>query len=179
MYFISSSGIFSFSIAIRYRLDGTGIESRWKENFQHPSRPSLGLKLPTVLLVSFIFLGVNHQGTRLWSPTTIYSRGQRKNWPTPLLPIWTLMIGYRMTFALPPTLHQLSNFRPGLLNTHSVDPVIHGRRSKANSPKLLHHEGDYIHAVFKTQTVMFHSTLPGGHHIKHNSLATVLWDNFV
>jgi hypothetical protein len=29
-------------IATRYELDGTGIESRWGRDFQHPSRTALG-----------------------------------------------------------------------------------------------------------------------------------------
>ena len=29
-------------IATRYKLDSPGIESRWGQHFQHPSRPALG-----------------------------------------------------------------------------------------------------------------------------------------
>ena len=32
----------SVSIATRYGLDGQGIESRWGQDFPHPSRPALG-----------------------------------------------------------------------------------------------------------------------------------------
>ena len=31
----------SLGIAPRYRLHGPGIESRWRRDFQHPSRPGL------------------------------------------------------------------------------------------------------------------------------------------
>jgi len=31
----------SVGIAPRYRLDGPGTESRWRRDFQHPSRPPL------------------------------------------------------------------------------------------------------------------------------------------
>jgi len=37
----------SVGIATRYELDGPGIESRWRREFSHPSRPALGpIKLP-------------------------------------------------------------------------------------------------------------------------------------
>jgi hypothetical protein len=35
-------------IAIRYELDGKGIESRWGRDFQYPSRPALGPTQPPV-----------------------------------------------------------------------------------------------------------------------------------
>ena len=38
----------SVGIATRYGLDGPGIESRWKQDFPHPSRPALGLTQPPV-----------------------------------------------------------------------------------------------------------------------------------
>jgi len=38
----------SVGIAICYGMNGTGIESRWKQDFPHPSRPALGLTQPTV-----------------------------------------------------------------------------------------------------------------------------------
>jgi hypothetical protein len=38
-------------IAIRYGLDGLGIESRWGRDFPHPSRPALG---PTQLPVQWV-----------------------------------------------------------------------------------------------------------------------------
>ena len=41
----------SVGIAARYRLDASGIESRWERNFSHPSRPTLG---PTQHLVQLV-----------------------------------------------------------------------------------------------------------------------------
>jgi hypothetical protein len=37
----------SVGIATRYRLDGPGIESRWRRDFPHPSRPALGPTQPS------------------------------------------------------------------------------------------------------------------------------------
>ena len=34
--------------ATRYGLDGPGIESRWRRDFRHPSRPALGPTQPHV-----------------------------------------------------------------------------------------------------------------------------------
>jgi hypothetical protein len=38
----------SGGIATRYRLDGPRIESRWGQDFQHPSRPALGPAQPPI-----------------------------------------------------------------------------------------------------------------------------------
>jgi hypothetical protein len=38
----------SISIATRYRLDSPGIESRWRQDFMLPTRPSLGPTQPPI-----------------------------------------------------------------------------------------------------------------------------------
>jgi len=38
----------SVSIATRYELDDSGIESRWGRDFPHPSRPALGSTQPPI-----------------------------------------------------------------------------------------------------------------------------------
>jgi hypothetical protein len=38
----------SVGIETRYRLDGSGIESRSKRDFPHPSRPAVGLIQPPI-----------------------------------------------------------------------------------------------------------------------------------
>ena len=39
-------------IATRYGLDGPGIETRWRRDFPHASRPALGPTQPTVQWVA-------------------------------------------------------------------------------------------------------------------------------
>ena len=38
----------SVGIATGYGLDGPGIESRWRQDFPHPSRPALGPTQPPI-----------------------------------------------------------------------------------------------------------------------------------
>jgi hypothetical protein len=44
-------------IATRYGLDGLGIESWWRRDFPHPSRPSLGTTQPLIQCVPCLFRG--------------------------------------------------------------------------------------------------------------------------
>ena len=44
-------------IATRYGLDGSGIESRWRRDFPHPSRPALGPTQLCIKRVPCLFLG--------------------------------------------------------------------------------------------------------------------------
>ena len=57
------------SIATRYGLGGPGIESRWGQDFPHPSKPALGPTQPPVKREPSLFLGSNAAGA--WrSPLT-------------------------------------------------------------------------------------------------------------
>jgi len=44
-------------IATRYGLDGLGIESRWRRDFPHPSRPALGPTQPPTQWLPGLFRG--------------------------------------------------------------------------------------------------------------------------
>ena len=52
----------SVGIATRYRLDGPGIESRWRRDIPQPHRPSLGPTQPPVQRVVGFFPGVKRLG---------------------------------------------------------------------------------------------------------------------
>ena len=54
----------SVGIAIRYELDGLGIESQWRQGFPHPSRPTLELTKPPVQWVPRLFTEVKAAGVR-------------------------------------------------------------------------------------------------------------------
>jgi len=49
-------------IATRYRLDGPGIESRWRRDFQRPSRPVLGPTQPPLQWLPGLTRGVKRPG---------------------------------------------------------------------------------------------------------------------
>jgi hypothetical protein len=52
----------SVGIATRYELDRPGIESRWKRDFQHPSRPALGTHPASCTMGTWSFPGVKRPG---------------------------------------------------------------------------------------------------------------------
>jgi hypothetical protein len=64
--------------AIRYGLEGPGIESRWGRHFLHPSRSSLGPTKPPFKCVPDLFPGGKAVGTRPWPPTPSLYRATKK-----------------------------------------------------------------------------------------------------
>jgi hypothetical protein len=58
----SEVGRVAYGIATSYGLDGPGIESRWKRDFPHLSRPVLGPNLPPVQWVPGLSRGKEGAG---------------------------------------------------------------------------------------------------------------------
>jgi hypothetical protein len=57
LYTFKSFYVLSVGIAIRYGLDGPGIEYRWGRDFAHPSKPALGPTQPPIQRVPRLFQG--------------------------------------------------------------------------------------------------------------------------
>ena len=64
----------SVGIATRYGLDGPGIESRWGEDFLHPSRLALGPHPASYAMGTGSFPGVKVAGAWLCHPPHLTQR---------------------------------------------------------------------------------------------------------
>jgi hypothetical protein len=87
---VSSDGI-----AIRYGLDGPGIESRWRRDFPNPSRTALWPTQPTIQRVTGLIPGVKRPGRGVAHPPP-YSADVKA---TTLLPRRAFRVGYRVNFT--------------------------------------------------------------------------------
>jgi hypothetical protein len=98
----------SVGIAIDYRLDGPGIESRWGRDFSHTSRPALGPTQPPVQWIPGLSRGVKRPGRGADHPPLLTPRS-RKSRAIPLLPSGPLVgcIGWPLPL---PSLTQLLAF---------------------------------------------------------------------
>ena len=77
-------------IAIDYGLDGLGIESRWRRDFPHLSRPALGGS-PSLLYDGYrVFLGGKERPGRDADPSPLLVPWSRKGRAIPLLPLWAV-----------------------------------------------------------------------------------------
>ena len=92
----------SVSIATRYELDGSGIESRWGRDFPHPSIPALGHIQPSIQWVSFC--GVKRPGRGVDHPPTSSAAVKERVELHIYSSIWAFVACSRVTFTFTFTL---------------------------------------------------------------------------
>jgi len=80
----------SVGIAIGYGLDGPGVESRWRRDFPHLFRPTLGPIQPPVQWVPGLSRGWRAAGAWRWPLTPLLVPWSRKSRAIPLLPLWAV-----------------------------------------------------------------------------------------
>ena len=68
----------SVGIATRYGLDGQGIESQWRRDFPHPSRPALRPTQPPVQWVPGLSRGVKRPERGVDHPPSTKRRGHKR-----------------------------------------------------------------------------------------------------
>ena len=93
----------SVGIATRYGLDGPGIESRWRWDFLHPSRPALGPTQPPIQWVPGISRGLKRSGRGVdhLSPSSAEVEGRVELYlNSPAGPSWPV-IGRTLPLPLP------------------------------------------------------------------------------
>jgi hypothetical protein len=78
----------------------SGIESRWRRDFPHPSRPALGPTQSPVRLVPSLFHGFKAVGTWRWPPTPSSAEvKERVQLYFSLPPFWVFMACSREIFT--------------------------------------------------------------------------------
>jgi len=80
----------SVGIATDYGLDGLGIESRWRRDFPHLSRPALRPTQPPVQWVPGLSKGVNSGRGVMLTPHPLLVPWPWKSRAIPLLPLWAV-----------------------------------------------------------------------------------------
>ena len=77
-------------IATGYGLDGLGIESRWRRDFPHLSRPALEPTQPSLQWVAGLSRGVKSGRDVTLTPHPLLVPWSRKDRAIPLLPVWAV-----------------------------------------------------------------------------------------
>ena len=88
----------------RYGLGGPEIESWWRRDFPHLSRPALGPTQPPVQWVPGIS-GRKVTGAWLWQTTPTYCLGKRMSSAIPLLPLGAFVASSKVNFTFTCTLY--------------------------------------------------------------------------
>jgi hypothetical protein len=137
---------FSVNIVIRYGLDGPGVESRWRRDFPHPSKPALGPTQPPIHSVPGLCREESGRGLGLainHPPISSAEEGKSRDIPLlpfwsfmacrdiPLLPFWSFMACSRVKFTFYLYIHRII-FRPFFFNEHLLRHVIYILVQRAN-----------------------------------------------
>jgi hypothetical protein len=89
----------SVGIAIRYGPDGQGIESRWRRDFPHPSRPALGPTQPPTQWILGLFPGGKAARAWRWPPTSQLGPKLKKEYSCNSISFWAFMACSKANFA--------------------------------------------------------------------------------
>jgi hypothetical protein len=85
----------SVGIATRYGLEGPGIESHWRRDIPHLSRPALGPTQPPVQWVLGLSRGKGGRDVTLTTHPHLVPRSWKSR-AIPLLPLWARVACYRV-----------------------------------------------------------------------------------
>jgi len=113
-------------IATLYRMNNSGIVSRWGRDFPRPFRPDLGLILPLIKGVPFHSRGVRRSGRVIKHPAQssaeVKGRVKRNNYSS-FVSSWQVR-DLKLTFYI---MHQFPPFMPFLNNQYKSVTVSRGK----------------------------------------------------
>ena len=106
----------SVGIATPHGLDGPGIESRWKRDFRHQSRPALGPTIPPIQWAPGLSRGYSGPGRGVDHPPPLALRLKKENSHTftPPLSLSELYLFHLDTSMLTSNLSSKSQIKEGL-----------------------------------------------------------------